>query len=83
MSEHDHDLHAAFPEHRAALVALKAGSERFRSLAARYHDLAEEIFALEAGLQAGSDERVEGLKKERLTLLDQVAALIGAQETAG
>ena len=82
MSEHGHDLHSAFPNHHTALVALKVGSERFRILSARYHALAEEIFELEAGLQAGSDERLETLKKERLALLDEVAALIAGLPAA-
>jgi len=79
MSDHGHDLHAEFPEAREALVALKASNEHFRTLSERHHALAQDIFRIEAGLQAASDSRLEELKKQRLAILDEVAAMIPAR----
>jgi uncharacterized protein YdcH (DUF465 family) len=79
MSDHGHDLHAEFPDARDALVALKASSAHFRTLSDSYHDLAQEIFRIEAGLQAASDARLDALKKERLAILDAVAAMLPAR----
>lgn len=83
MSEHGHDLHAAFPDDHDILVALKTESARFRELWLNYHALSEQIFNLDAGLDAGADERLEALKKERLALLDEVAAMIATKRKAG
>lgn len=79
MSDHGHDLHAEFPEAREALLALKASSEHFRSLSEQHHALAQEIFRIEAGLQASSDVRLEALKKQRLAILDEVAGMVTAR----
>ncbi|KQX23299.1 MULTISPECIES: YdcH family protein [unclassified Sphingomonas] len=82
MSEHGHDLHAAFPDDHDILVALKTDSAKFRELWLRYHALNEEIFNLDAGLDAGADERLEALKKERLVSLDEVASMIATKRQA-
>jgi len=82
MSEHGHDLHAAFPDDHGILVGLKANSPEFRKISTRYHLLDEQIFNLDAGLDAGADERIEALKKERLAILDDVASMIAARKAA-
>ncbi|MCA3254887.1 DUF465 domain-containing protein [Bradyrhizobium sp.] len=79
MSDHGHSLHAEFPDAQAALAELKTGNAHFRTLAERYHELAQEIFRIEAGLQASSDERLETLKKQRLAILDEIAAMLPAK----
>lgn len=82
MSDHGHDLHAEFPAAHDALVRLKAESQHFRALSSTYHDLAQEIFRIETGLEGASDVRLEGLKKQRLALLDEVAAILSARAAA-
>ena len=82
MSEHGHDLHTAFPDDHDILVALKTSSAHFRQRWALHHSLSEEIFQIESGLGAGADERLETLKKERLALLDEVAAMIAQRKIA-
>ena len=79
MSELGHDLHALFPEQGEALHALKLESPQFRQLAERHHALTQEISRIETGLDAASDDRLEELKKQRLSLLDEVAAMIAAR----
>lgn len=82
MSDAGHDIHSAFPAEAAALQRLKVESPAFRAIAARYHALARIIHRIEAGIEPASDERTETLKKERLALLDRVAALVAAREAA-
>lgn len=80
MSEAGHDLHALFPNESAILHALKLEDARFRDLADRYHRIELEIQRSETGVAPASDDRIEALKKERLDLLDAVAALIAARK---
>ena len=80
MSEVGHDLHSLFPADASHLHALKVESGPFRSLAERHHLLSREIARIEDGLDPASDERLEELKKQRLDLLDQVAAMISQRK---
>jgi hypothetical protein len=73
-----HELHAEFPNDADVLHQLKVNDPHFAKLADHYHDLNREIHRIEAGIEAASDERTEELKKERLSILDQVAAMISA-----
>jgi uncharacterized protein YdcH (DUF465 family) len=82
MSEMGHDLHNEFPSEAPILQALKLESAPFRELAHRYHGLVREIGQIEAGLEAASDERLEGLKKQRLVVLDGIASLIVQRKSA-
>jgi uncharacterized protein YdcH (DUF465 family) len=76
MSHIPHDLHAEFPDAADALHALKVGNEHFGKLAAQYHDVNREIHRIDSGIEPASDERTEALKKERLSILDQVAVMV-------
>jgi uncharacterized protein YdcH (DUF465 family) len=76
MSHTPHDLHAEFPDAADALHALKVGNEHFGKLAAQYHDVNREIHRIDSGIEPASDERTEALKKERLSILDQVAVMV-------
>lgn len=76
MSHTPHDLHSEFPDATDALHMLKTGNEHFGKIAAQYHDVNREIHRIDSGIEAASDERTEELKKERLSILDQVAVMI-------
>ena len=76
MSHTPHDLHAEVPDAADALHALKIGNEHFGKLAAQYHDVNREIHRIDSGIEPASDERTEALKKERLSILDQVAVMV-------
>lgn len=76
MSHTPHDLHAEFPDATEALHTLKTDNVHFGKLAAQYHDLNREIHRIDSGLEPASDDRTEQLKKERLSILDQVAVMI-------
>ena len=75
MSAHTpNELHEAFPEDAAAIQRLKRENAHFARLAERLHTVNRALHRIESGLEAASDERLEGLKRERLHLLDAIAA---------
>lgn len=76
MSHTPHDLHAEFPEHGDVLHQLKLEDRHFQALSERYHELNREIHRVETGVEAGSDDRLEELKKQRLAMLDEVQEMI-------
>ena len=76
MSHTPHDLHAEFPDAADALHTLKIGNEHFGKLAAQYHDVNREIHRIDSGIEPASDDWTEALKKERLSILDQVAVMV-------
>jgi hypothetical protein len=80
MSESGHDLHTLFPDHGPALHALKLSSANYRQLAEEHHDLQSQIQRVEACLAALADDELEELKKRRLFILDEIAALIAVEE---
>lgn len=81
MSAHTpHELHDEFPQDADALHRLKLGNPHFARLAERHHEVNREIHRIAAEIEAASDERLEGLKRERLHLLDEIAAMIEAEE---
>ncbi len=77
MSAHTpHELAEIFPEDAAALHQLKLTDAHFARLAERHHAVNREIHRIECEVEAASDERLEALKKERLHLLDTIAAML-------
>jgi len=76
MSHVAHDLHAEFPNDGDVLHNLKMSDQHFRTISDQYHDINKEIHRIEAEVDAASDERSEELKKQRLLILDEVAAMI-------
>ena len=80
MSEVGHDLHALFPGEGSHLHALKVESGPFREFAERPHLLSREVDRIESGLDVASDERLDELNKQRLGLLDRVAAMIAERK---
>jgi uncharacterized protein len=73
MSHTPHELHDEFPESTQKIHDLKQNDPHFVTLADRYHVLNREIHRIDSGIEPASDDRTEGLKKERLALLDEVA----------
>jgi len=81
MSHLPHDLHDVFPADAARLRALKEGDRHFRTLAERYAALDDEIRRSETGVApAMADAHAETLKKERLALLDRIAAILEGEQ---
>lgn len=78
MLETRHDLQSHFPQDAEILSKLKADDPDFRHLAERYTVLDKEIHRIEAEEAAIADDRLEEMKKQRLDILDDVAARIAA-----
>jgi Uncharacterized protein conserved in bacteria len=82
MSHKPHDLASEFSQDHDVLHSLKMGNVRYAAVAAKYDEINREIFKIEAALEPASDQRAEGLKKQRLTLLDEIGAMIAAEKRA-
>ncbi len=80
MSHLSQDLHNAFPDDADVMRRLKAEDAHFQALSARFDALDEEARRIEAGLEPASDARLEDIKKHRLALLDEIAAVIAAEK---
>lgn len=76
MSHTPHTLADEFPQDHALLHELKLGNAHFVTLADRYHEVNDEIHRIEAEVETPSDEYTETLKKKRLALIDEIAAII-------
>jgi uncharacterized protein YdcH (DUF465 family) len=84
MTHKAHDLATEFPNDVELLHNLKMTNGHFNTLAERYQEANHAIIRIEAELDAASDVRLEDMKKERLSLLDQIGVLLrdARQETA-
>lgn len=78
MTHVPHELHEEFPEAGEALHKLKLENSHYAKLADEYHEVNREIHRIETDVEAASDARAEDLKKRRLALKDEIAALIEA-----
>jgi uncharacterized protein YdcH (DUF465 family) len=82
MSHIPQSLHDLYPHDVDLLRRLKAEDAHFQHLAARLDTFDEAVHAIDIGADPASDERAEQTSRERLALLDQIAALIGAARVA-
>ncbi|MCK7611617.1 YdcH family protein [Roseibium sediminicola] len=78
MSHVPHELHEEFPEAADALHTLKTNDAHFARLADEYHTINRQVHRVETDVEPASDEVLEDLKKKRLHLKDQIAALLAA-----
>ena len=78
MTELSQDLAEEFAGRAEAIHALKAKDAHFRTLLERNHTLWKEIQQIQKGLKPADDEAWETLEKQRLVVLDQIAAALAA-----
>lgn len=78
MSHVPHELHEEFPEAVDVLHTLKTSDAHFSRLADEYHTVNREVHRIETDVTPASDEVLEDLKKKRLHLKDQIAAMLAA-----
>jgi hypothetical protein len=71
-----HDLHSEFPELEQKIHELKISNNHFKKLFETYHTVNNEIHRIETGVENTSDELLNRLRIERLTLKDQLFALL-------
>ena len=83
MSQHTpNELTEIFKRDRDLITRLKGEDAHFARLAEEYHGVNREVHRIEAETEAASDERFETLKKQRLSLLDQITAIVGKAREA-
>ncbi|TNF89289.1 MAG: YdcH family protein [Gammaproteobacteria bacterium] len=71
-----HDLIHELPEHRETIHNLKVTNSHFAKLFAEYHEVDHEVHRIETGIENTSDEYLEGRKKLRLYLKDELYRII-------
>lgn len=77
MSHLPQDLHDIFPNAAPRLRELKESDGHFRRLADQYAELDDQIRRSESGVApAMADEHAEELKRQRLAVLDRIAAIV-------
>jgi uncharacterized protein YdcH (DUF465 family) len=76
MSHVAHELHEEFPEQAEAIHNLKSGNAHFARLAEEYHTLNRSIHRMETNVEPSDDATIEGLKKKRLSLKDEIAGFL-------
>ncbi len=78
MSHVAHELTDEFPAKVEAIHQLKASNAHFARIAERYHELNRTLHRMETNVEPADDSTMEGLKKERLKLKDEIAGFLGA-----
>lgn len=78
MSHIPQTLHDLYPKEAELLRQLKREDAHFQHLAALLEALEDAMHAIDSGADPASDERAEETSRERLAVLDQLAAHIDA-----
>jgi uncharacterized protein YdcH (DUF465 family) len=74
-----HDLIHELPEYKDRIHALKLTNKYFANQFEKYHATDHEVLRVEEGIENTSDEYLQGLKKRRLALKDELFAMIKAE----
>ncbi len=65
-----------FPEYRDLITQLKHNDLHFTKLFDRHNELDQKIKNIEANIEHATDAEIETLKKEKLSLKDQLYAIL-------
>lgn len=76
MSHTPHELIEEFPDKAAQISELKSTDGHFSRLAEEYHDLNRAIHRAETDVEPTDDLHMSEMRKQRLHLKDQIAALL-------
>ena len=76
MSHTPHQLAEEFPEHAAAISALKASDAHFAKLVQAYDDVNHKVHLAETNVQPTEQLAEEQLRKERTKLKDEIYAIL-------
>ncbi len=79
MSHVPHELAEEFPGKIDRLHELKTSNAHFARLFDEYHVVNREIHRIETEVEPASDERSIDLRKQRMLLKDQIAAMLAQQ----
>ena len=75
----NHSLANEFPEFKDRIHELKQDNMHFLRLFNEYHDVDKDVHRIESGAENTSDEYLEGLKKQRLNLKDELFSMLSAE----
>ena len=78
-----HDLVSELPEHRERILELKATDRQFGKLYDEYHELDNEIWSMEEGIETPSDEKETALSQGSAVQYDYEDGIISASPQAG
>ena len=73
-----HDLVHELPEYRVKIHDLKMTNSHFARLFDEYHEVDHEVHRIETGAEIASDDFLEGRKKVRLKLKDELFQMLQA-----
>ncbi len=76
MSHVPHELAEEFPDKTDRLHDLKTTNAHFAKLFDEYHVVNREIHRIETRVEAATDERSTDLRKQRMHLKDEIAAML-------
>jgi uncharacterized protein len=76
MSHVAHELHEQFPDKAEAIKTLKSDNAHFAKLADLYHEINRAIHRMETDVEPVADETLEQLKKQRLSLMDEITQFL-------
>jgi uncharacterized protein YdcH (DUF465 family) len=76
MTNTPHELSEEFPEYADAMHRLKTTDSHFAGLAEQYHVINGAIHKAETNLSPTDDLHLTQMRKERLALKDQIAAIL-------
>lgn len=76
MSHTPHELAEEFPEHVAAMSALKQSDAHFAKLFEAYHEINRAIHRAETDVEPTSDDHMAEMRKERMSLKDEIYTML-------
>lgn len=74
-----HPLIREFPEFKSTIHDLKAADEHFARLYDEYHAVDIQVVRMEEDIEPAADHVIEDAKKRRLSLKDELYAMLVAQ----
>jgi uncharacterized protein YdcH (DUF465 family) len=75
-----HELPDEFSDETVLIARLAKTNYLFRRLASRYDEINRQVHQIESEEEPTTDDILEKLKKERLKLKDQIAAMLARTE---
>lgn len=78
MTHTPHELHEEFPDFAEKIHELKTSNNHFGRLSEEYHKLNRDIHRAETDIEPTTDEHLEDMKKQRLTLKDEIFGILNA-----
>ncbi|MEM8848640.1 MAG: YdcH family protein [Pseudomonadota bacterium] len=80
MSHVPHELAEEFPDAVSKISQLKATAPHFAKLADEYHEVNRKIHRAETNVEPCSDEHEQQLRRQRMRLKDEIAAMLAKSD---